>query len=146
MPTETYSDGFIRDYSRWDSVDIEKIHELTGFDFKFPDLNEPRFCVRKVVEEDNVVRECIALELTASVYLWIDPTWGTRTLRLRKLKRLVDEVGAAAKEKGLHSLYAVIPPEIETEFSDVLKFIGMSKDREWSKWSINLDDHPQQVA
>ena len=128
----------VRDCEPEDFSQLERIHETTGFNYRFPNLSDPLFCVKKVVEEDGKVTQGIALEITASVYLWIDPTSGTPASRLRKLKHLVDEVKKAAWEKGLNDLYAVIPPEIEEEFSDVLQFLGMTKDRPWPKWSIAL--------
>jgi hypothetical protein len=130
----------IRDCLNEDSQQIERIHDKTSFDYKFPNLSDPLFVVKKVVEEAGEVREALALKLTASIYLWIDPDWGTPAMRLRKLKKLVEEAKRAAWEKGLDDVYAVIPPEIEEEFSEVLGFLGMTKDRPWGKWSINLEE------
>jgi hypothetical protein len=132
----------IRDYEVADESVLKAIHDKSGFDYRFPDLDDPIFLVRKVCEEDGIVTQAIVLELTASVYLWVDPTAGTPDHRLRQLAKLVKAVKQEAWKQGLGSLYAVIPPEIEAEFSSVLEHIGMSRDRAWPKWSIDLHvDH-----
>lgn len=129
----------VRDCEKEDFAQLERIHETTGFDYRFPNLSDPLFCVKKVVEEDGVVTQGIALKLEATVYLWIDPV-GTRQHRLLKLKQLVDEIKREAWSKGLDTLTCVIPPELGEEFSEVLQFLGMTKDRPWPKWSLDLTE------
>lgn len=128
----------VRDAEMGDYPFLRQIHEASGFDYKFPDLTDPIFAVQKVVEEDGRVIQGLVLEITASLYLWVDPTWGTPLMRWHRLKAMVAEARKAAWAKGLNSVYAVIPPEIEAEFAPWLKMLGMSRDRDWAKWSINL--------
>jgi len=43
--------------------------------------------------------------------------------------------------KGLDTLTCVVPPEIEKRFAKRLKQIGMLRDREWPKWSFDLNEY-----
>jgi len=41
----------IREFSPSDRQALEGIHEASGFDYQFPDLNDPLFVVKKVSDE-----------------------------------------------------------------------------------------------
>ena len=127
-----------RDTEKRDYAEIEALHELSGFDYQFPDLDDPLFIVKKTAEEDGRVVQAIALKLQAEVYLWIDHSWGTPEERWCKLQTLTEEAKQAAWLRGLDSLVCVVPPEIADSFEKRLKAIGMERDRPWPKFSFDL--------
>ena len=130
----------IRDLENDDVETLKAIHRESGFDYGFPDLGDPLFLVKVVVEEDGKTVQGLALKLTASAYLWIDETWGSPLMRWHRLKNLVLEAKKQAWAKGLDELYAVIPPEIAKVFEPWLKMLGLSKDRDWPKYSVDLTE------
>ena len=131
----------IRDLENRDRKILQEIHEASGFDYRFPDLDDPLFVVKKVDEERNVARQGIAIKIEATVYLWVDTSWGTPSERWERLQQLVEEAKKAAWDKGLDTLTCVVPPELEKRFAKRLRKIGMTRDREWPKWSFDLNEY-----
>ena len=128
----------IRDTGKMDIPALEIIHELSGLDYQFPDLDDPLFIVKKTIEEDGKVVQGIAAKLEATVYLWVDHSAGTPEQRWEWMKELVEATKLAAWEKGLDCLSCVVPPEIADSFEKRLKEIGMDRDRPWPKFSFDL--------
>jgi hypothetical protein len=137
----------IRDYENGDRHALESIHAASGFDYKFPDLDDPLFIVKKVIAEDLTERviQGIALKLQAEVYIWVEPDYATPEVRWQRLQELTDAAKLAAWEKGLDSLVCVVPPEIADSFEKRLKQIGMSRDRPWPKFSFDLREYVPRV-
>jgi hypothetical protein len=131
----------VRDLEAGDIGTLKTIHSESAFDYRFPDVvNDPLFVVKKVVEEDGKVVQGIAVHLTADIYLWLDTEWKTPLARLNQLKALIHEAKQEAWSKGLDEVYCVLPPEIEEEFGPVLEHLGLTKDRPWPKYSLNLGE------
>lgn len=131
----------IRDAEKADVHALRAVHEESGFDYRFPDLDDPLFISKKVVEEDGKVVQGIALKVQAEVYLWVDHSWATPEERWCKLQELTEAAKRAAWEKGLDCLVCVVPPEIAETFEKRLKQIGMSRDRPWPKFSFDLTEY-----
>jgi hypothetical protein len=133
----------IRDYDKADLQALKEIHRLSGFDYRFPDLEDPLFVARKTVEENGRAVQGIAVKLEGTVYLWIAHDWGTPEERWQRMQELVEAAKLAAWEKGLDTLTCVVPPEIAESFEKRLKQIGMERDRPWVKFSFDLTTyHP----
>lgn len=130
----------IREFEKSDLQALEEIHNASNFDYQFPDLNDPLFIVRKVSDESGV-HHGIAVKIEATVYLWVDSRHGTPLDRWLQIQELVEVAKKAAWEKGLDTLTCVVPPEIEKRFAKRLKQIGMLRDRNWSKWSFDLNGY-----
>jgi len=136
----------IRDFSPSDRQALEEIHEASGFDYTFPDLDDPLFVVKKVSDESGV-HHGIAVKIEATVYLWVDARHGTPLDRWLQIQELVEAAKKEAWEKGLDTLTCVVPPEIEKRFAKRLKQIGMERDRNWPKFSFDLSSYcPKEIA
>lgn len=130
----------IRDLKDADKQSLINIHEASGFDYKFPDLSDPLFIIQKVSDQDGV-HQGIAVKIEATVYLWVDSRWRTPHERWIALQDLVEEAKKEAWKRGLDTLTCVIPPELEKRFAKRLRKIGMTRDREWPKWSFDLNEY-----
>ena len=120
---------------------FKAVHEASGFDYEFPDLDDPLFIVKKTVEELGRPVQGIALKVQAEVYLWVDPAYAGPEERWQKLQDLCEAAKLAAWEKGLDCLVCVVPPEIADTFEKRLKDVGMSRDRPWPKFTFSLIDY-----
>lgn len=128
----------IRDMQPEDVHTLSLIHKESGFDYGFPQLSDPLFIAKKVVEENGKPVQGIALKLQAEVYLWIDHSYSTPEERWCKLQALTEAAKLAAWQRGLDCLVCVVPPEIAETFEKRLTQIGMSRDRAWPKFSFDL--------
>lgn len=127
----------IRDMADEDVAQLERIHEDSGFDYKFPDLSDALFVVKKVFD-DQGVKQGIALKIEATVYLWVDPKYGKPQDRWARLQELVTEAKLEGWKKGLDTLTCVVPPALAKQFAKRLGKIGMTRDRAWPKFSFDL--------
>jgi hypothetical protein len=130
----------IRDMEDRDLARLEAIHETSGLDYLFPNLADPLFVVKKVFD-DQGVKQGMAIKLQAEVYLWIDHAKGTPSERWEEFQRMVVEVKNSAYKNGLDTLICVLPPELEKQFSKRLRQIGMTRDRDWPKFSFDLTNY-----
>lgn len=136
----------IRDYQKRDEEALRAIHEASGFDYKWLDLDDPLFIVRKTVEEDGKTVQGLLVKLHGEVYLFVDSAWATPEERWAKLVELTDAAKLAAWEKGLDSLVCVVPPEIVESFEKRLIQIGMIKTRPWPRFVFDLAGYvPKEV-
>jgi len=130
----------IRDFKKADRQLLEGIYRASGFDYEFPDLDDPLFIIKKVMDDGNV-HQGIAVKIEATVYLWVSAKWGTPQERWERLQELIEVTKKEAWEKGLDTLTCVIPPELEKRFAKRLRQIGMTRDRPWPKWSFDLNEY-----
>lgn len=135
----------IRDYDKRDEETLKTIHEASGFDYQFPDLDDPLFVVRKTVEEDGKLVQGLLVKLQGEVYLFVDHGWSTPEERWQRVVELTEEAKKAAWEKGLDSLVCVVPPEIAKSFEKRLVQIGMTKTREWPRFVFDLREYVPRV-
>jgi hypothetical protein len=126
----------IRDVKKSDHSTLATIHESSGIDYLMPDLDDSLFIV-KVTDGHHG----LAVKLEGTVYLWLDHAHGTPEERWQIFHELVEEAKKQAWAKGLDTLTAVIPPELEKSFAKRLEEIGMTPDRPWRKWSYDLTQY-----
>jgi hypothetical protein len=125
----------VRDAQETDYSRIAEIHRQSGMDYKLPDLANPLFFVRKVIQDGDNFAACF-LRLTSETFLWVPPTMQPRK-KLELMENLQPEVLKAAWERGIDETEAHIPEWMERRFQKRLKQLGWSKDREdWHSWSI----------
>jgi hypothetical protein len=131
----------IRDMRKEDFSTFETVHRESGFDYQFPDLTDPLFIVKVTSEDDGQPVQGIALKIQAECYIWVDSQWATPEKRWEKLQQLTEAAKEAAWSKGLDCIVAVVPPEIADSFEKRLTQIGMTRDRNWPKFSFDLTDY-----
>ncbi len=67
----------IRAYTDADFESLRAMHAAQKFSYEFPDVSDPLFLLRAVVEDDGKPRMAALLRLTAEAYLLADPAEGT---------------------------------------------------------------------
>ncbi len=126
----------IRDYQPDDLDYLKAIHQASGLDYRFPDLDSPLFFVRKVLEVDGKVSAALVLKVVAETMLLLGE--GRPTDKLLAMESLQDAVLAEAYEKGLDEIHASIP---QIGFDKRLIQLGWQKDRpDWNLWTRSTND------
>jgi hypothetical protein len=116
----------VRAYNGVDFEAVRAMHAAQGFGYAFPDLGDPLFLVRSVVEEDGRPRMAAFLRLTAEAYLLADPREGTP--RQRWLLALHEAVRQEAAARGLADVQAFLPPRVARAFGRRLAALGWRRD------------------
>jgi hypothetical protein len=118
----------VRAYTEGDFEAVRAMHAAQGFGYAFPDLADPLFLVRSVVEEDGRPRMAAFLRLTAEAYLLADPGEGSPRQRWRCLLALHEAVRQEAAERGLADVQAFLPPRVARAFGRRLAALGWRQD------------------
>jgi hypothetical protein len=111
-------------YTDADFESLRAMHAAQGFGYAFPDLSDPLFLVRSVVEEDGRPRMAAFLRLTAEAYLLADPREGSPRQRWRWLLALHEAVRQQAAARGLADVQAFLPPRVARAFGRRLVALG----------------------
>ena len=129
----------VRDYNPdSDKLVLQQIHRDMGMDYKFPDLDNPLFVVRKVyVDAEQIVgAEFLKIQVEAYVMLSCDLDAIRKTRVIAHLSR---ESEREAYNQGLDTIVAYIPEDISTKFSKRLNLLGWSQARKgWITWFREL--------
>lgn len=129
----------VRYYRPEDDAAIERMHAAQGFSYPLPQLNDPNFMVRSVLEGDSgQVEMAVLLCRTAETYLLMDPDAGTKKEKLGKLLLMKNEVMKEAKREGLKDTVCWLPPQIEKQFGPLLVHLGWTKS-EWPSYYRKVD-------
>ena len=118
----------VRAYIDADLESLRAMHAAQGFGYAFPDLTDPLFLVRNVVEEEGRPRMAAFLRLTAEAYLLADPREGTPRQRWRWLLGLHQAVRQEAAARGLADVQAFLPPRVARGFGRRLAALGWRRD------------------
>jgi len=129
----------VREYTDADRETLRAMHAAQGFTYPFPDLADPLFLVRAVVEDRGQPRMAALLRLTAEAYLLADPREGTprERERWRWLLALHEASRAAAAARGLADVQAFLPPEVARPFGRRLQALGWRRDP-WTCYTRQL--------
>lgn len=107
---------------------LRAMHAAQGFGYPFPDLADPLFLVRALVEEGGRPRMAALLRLTAEAYLLADPREGSPADRWRWLLALHETARGAAAARGLADVQAFLPPRVARAFGRRLERLGWRRD------------------
>jgi len=118
----------VRAYTDADFESLRAMHAAQGFGYAFPDLADPLFLVRSVIEEDGRPRMAAFLRLTAEAYLLADPREGSPLQRWRCLLALHEAVRQEAAARGLADVQAFLPPRVARAFGRRLAALGWRRD------------------
>jgi hypothetical protein len=121
----------VRAYKDADLEALRAMHVAQGFGYALPDLGDPLFLVRSVVEEEGRPRMAAFLRLTAEAYLLADPNEGSPRRRWRRLLALHEAVRQEAAARGLADVQAFLPPRVARAFGRRLGSLGWRRDP-WS--------------
>jgi hypothetical protein len=139
---------FVRTYEEKDLDVLRRIHAAQGFGYAFPDLANPLFLTKLVLEESREeAREAkpepsivgaALLRLTAEAYLLLDPQTGTPRQRWEWLLGLHAATEQEALRRGLEDVHAWLPPEIAAKFGKRLTKLGWIRDDTWTPYCKRL--------
>jgi hypothetical protein len=127
----------VRAYTDADLESLRAMHAAQGFGYAFPDLADPLFLVRCVVEDKGRPRMAALLRLTAEAYLLADPGEGSPGQRWRWLLALHEAVRQEAATRGLADVQAFLPPRVSRAFGRRLDCLGWRRDP-WTCYTRQL--------
>jgi hypothetical protein len=125
----------IREYTPADLGALRRIHARQGFDYAFPDLRDPIFVSKLVVEDEggHAVMASLA-RLTCEMYLLADPDAGTPRDRYARLLALHRAGEQDLVGRGLDDAHAWLPPPIARRFGRRLEALGWLRDDAWTPY------------
>jgi hypothetical protein len=129
----------IRPYTPADLDALRHIHTRQGFDYTFPDLDDPIFISKLIVEDDDgqLVSASLA-RLTCEMYFLADPDAGTPRERYARLIALHEAGARDLLSRGLDDAHAWLPPRIARRFGRRLKALGWVRDDAWTPFCRRL--------
>ena len=129
----------VREYTHADLDALRRMHAQQGFDYAFPDLADPLF-VSKLVVEDGAGRAVMAslARLTCEMYLLVAPGEGNPRERYARLLALHSVGERDLVARGLHDAHAWLPPPIAKKFGRRLAALGWVRDDAWTPYCRRL--------
>jgi hypothetical protein len=123
-------------------ADVEKLkrlHAESGFAYAFPNLSDPLF-VSKLVLEDAAggVKMAAMARLTCEMYLLVSREERDARGRWRDLLALHAAGAADLSAKGLEDAHAWLPPAIAKRFGRRLETLGWVRDDAWTPYCRRL--------
>jgi hypothetical protein len=150
----------IREYQEKDLSALRAIHTEQGFGYALPDVSNPLFVTKLVLErnsepgkkdtdsEPDAVQEQILgsvfLRLTAEAYLLLDLKEGTPRDRWQWLLALHAAAERDAWQRGLEDVHAWLPPPIAKKFGKRIERLGWLRDDAWTPYCKLLDRNERQ--
>ncbi len=129
----------IREYTPADLDALRRMHASQGFDYAFPDLADPIFISKLVVEDDDgrAVMASLA-RLTCEMYLLAEPGEGKPRERYARLLALHAAGERDLLARGLDDAHAWLPPPIARRFGRRLESLGWVRDTAWTPYCRKL--------
>lgn len=130
----------IREYTEGDLEALRKMHAQQKFDYEFPDLADPLF-LSKLVVEDEAGRPMMAslARLTCEMYLLLDPEAGSPRDRYERMLALHATGERDLLARGLEDAHAWLPPSIAKRFGRRLSALGWIRDDAWTPYCRRLN-------
>ena len=135
----------IREYTEADLEPLRRMDARQGFDYAFPDLRDPIFVSKRVLEDDagRVAMASLA-RLTCEMYLLMDrdasesSTAGIPQERYARLLALHQAGEQDLLARGLDDAHACLPPPIAKRFGRRLTKLGWIRDDAWTPYCFRL--------
>jgi hypothetical protein len=135
----------IREYTEADLDSLQRMHAQQGFDYAFPDLCDPIFVSKLVLEDDagRVVMASLA-RLTCEMYLLLNRDGEKATAagkpqeRYAQLLALHEAGEQDLLARGLDDAHAWLPPPIAKRFGRRLASLGWIRDDAWTPYCFRL--------
>jgi len=126
----------VRPYTESDLEALRHMHASQGFDYPFPDLADPIF-VSKLVLEDDAGKNAMAslARLTCEMYLLVDRE--ARVPPDRRWAQLLALHAAGERDlaaRGLDDAHAWLPPPVAKRFGRRLGALGWQRDDTWTPY------------
>ena len=115
------------------------MHQAQGFDYAFPDLRNPLFLSKLVVEDGAGRAVMVSLaRLTCEIYLLMDPAAGTPRERFARIAALQRAGESDLRTRGLEDAHAWLPPRIAGRFGRRIAQLGWLYDDSWTPYCRRL--------
>jgi hypothetical protein len=140
----------IREYTASDLESLRRLHSAQGMPYQFPDLTNPLFLTKLVIERDSSDADsreagdipiaggsivgAILLRLTSEAYFLLDPNAGTPRDRWQALLTLHEAARIDAARRGLDDAHAWLPPQVANAFGRRLSRLGWFREP-WPSFS-----------
>jgi hypothetical protein len=135
----------IRPYTDADLDALRRAHVSQGFDYPFPDLRDPIFVSKLVLEDDaGQVAMASLARLTCEMYLLMDrdaektSAAGNPRERFARLLGLHNATEQDLLARGLDDAHAWLPPPIAQRFGRRLTALGWVRDDAWTPYCFRL--------
>lgn len=130
----------IRQFTDDDLQALKRMHSRQGFEYAFPDVSDPIFVSKLVLEDDDSRIAMASLaRLTCEMYLMIDPSLGTPQDRFLGITALHQAGERDLISRGLDDAHAWLPPEISRRFGKRLEALGWVRDDKWTPYCYLFD-------
>jgi hypothetical protein len=131
----------VREYTPGDLAALKRMHERQGFDYAFPNIADPIFVSKLVVEDGpaGVVMASLA-RLTCEMYLLMDPEAGSARDRYGRIVQLHRAGQTDLAARGLDDAHAWLPPRIAVRFGRRLEALGWIRDDKWTPYCQRLNN------
>ena len=141
----------VREYQEKDLDTLLRIHAKQSFPYEFPDLSNPLFVTKIVLQEGSQrsadaanspgkILGAVLLRLTAEAYLLLDPEAGTPRQRWQSLLTLHAAAEREAWHRGLEDVHAWLPPPIAKTFGKRIERLGWVRDNVWSPYCKRIQE------
>jgi hypothetical protein len=139
MPVLLNSRMQVRPYTPADLDALRRIHARQGFDYAFPDLADPIFISKLVIDDASGRPVCASLaRITCEMYLVADPDAGTARERYARILALHDAGARDLLSRGFDDAHAWLPPPIARRFGRRLEALGWIRDDAWTPYCRRL--------
>ena len=135
----------IREYTEADLEPLRQMHARQGFDYAFPDLRDPIFVSKLVLEDDaGQIAMASLARLTCEMYLLMDrdaektSAAGNPRERYARLLALHKAGEQDLLSRGLDDAHAWLPPPIAKRFGRRLTALGWIRDDAWTPYCFRL--------
>lgn len=129
----------IREFTESDLDALRRMHARQGFAYAFPDLADPIFVSKLVVEDERGLPVMASLaRLTCEIYLLADSVAGTPRDRHARLLALHHAGERDLLARGLEDAHAWLPPRIAKRFGRRLEALGWVRDNAWTPYCLRL--------
>jgi hypothetical protein len=127
----------IRPFTDSDLPSLRHLHAQQGMPYRFPDLSNPLFLTKLVVERDSQIAAALLLRLTSEAYLLLDPCAGSPRQRWQSLLLLHEAARGDAARRGLDDAHAWLPPQVARAFGRRLTQLGWQREP-WPSFSRTI--------
>jgi hypothetical protein len=129
----------VRVYNEADLDALRRMHSRQGFDYVFPDISDPIFISKLVVEDADGHAVMAALaRLTCEIYLLADSDAGSPRERYARMLQLHLAGEQDLRSRGLDDAHAWLPPPIAKRFGRRLEALGWVRDNAWTPYCRRL--------
>lgn len=130
----------IRQFTDDDLQALKRMHSRQGFEYAFPDVSDPIFVSKLVLEDDDSRIAMASLaRLTCEMYLMLDSSLGTPQDRFLRITALHGAGERDLVSRGLDDAHAWLPPEISRRFGKRLEALGWVRDDKWTPYCYLFD-------